>query len=338
MKTLLSYLLIIIVSIHISCSGSLNECKTDRDCPSILVCRENRCVGLYELDIKDYGVDLLDSFWRDGLIDEYVVEIEDVERDIKEDIFSDVEVFDGEVVILDGDDIKDLGDIDDIEIIQDIIEYECSEDEDCKRGIACIEDFCIDGFCNSRVNNGYCYIDKTCYENGKKNPFNDCYYCNSAIDQFGWSILDDLTPCAEDNNDCTYDVCKGGKCTHPYKESRTKCYNGICDGIGHCVKCIDDSDCDNSNFDTKCEGYYCDKGECIYYSREGHYCGTQVWECYVCRNKKCVCNTPHFNCNNCVPSCGYQDGICCPLESSCSQEWISAYDCDRCCKGVCIPY
>lgn len=315
--------------IYFSCSNVDDKCNFDIDCPSNLVCREHRCVSLYEnIDIITiFDISNLDyENGSDASIDykeiEEVLDIEEMEigddtlEDINEDSISEVESeVDGSI-------------------------KECNSDKECVTSLPCTEGRCNKGICEEVVKENYCLIDNKCFEIKAIDPENECLYCNPYLNQYGWSQFDDGMPCLDDNNECTLDICISGTCTHNKYVSRgEKCKGGYCDGQGRCVQCLSDNHCDNSGFDIRCEGYYCSEGLCKYYSREGLYCGNEEnYECFICKDKKCVCNSPNFECNNCTPSCGVIKGNCCPQDSTCSGEWGNAYDCTLCCKGECIPY
>jgi hypothetical protein len=71
---------------------------------------------------------------------------------------------------------------------------------------------------------------------------------------------------------------------------------------------------------------------------EGRTCGGQG-NCHVCRSGSCDCNTPHYECPSCLPSCGVLKGSCCPDTGQCDAagEKGASYDCYYCCAGSCIP-
>ncbi len=312
-----------VVTILLSCSHSSSlYCKNDMDCPKALVCKNNECVGLYE------NIDVSDS--PNGYADFILFDKQSLSEDENNAI--DAESYDNEIENF-LENIQDTG---------DSLIRECNTFSDCETGFECLVWECINNRCSSEIRDAFCLIEGKCYKDHEANPSEECLECNSLIDKKNWSQKEgDI--CRDDGLECTNDICKSGICIHPYKDKYEKCIlsnadKGICDGLGNCVKCIRDNDCDNTGYDIKCEGYYCDKGECKYYSREGNYCGEGVWECRICRDNKCECNFPHFRCEDCIPSCGYLGGSCCSGDSGCSGEFKSAYDCEKCCIGQCIPY
>lgn len=76
------------------------------------------------------------------------------------------------------------------------------------------------------------------------------------------STIDDFDM-PDDGNDCTIDSCSGGVVTQVASAARTGCDddNGaMCDGSGHCVVCVDATDC--AGVDTDCLKKTCIDGMC----------------------------------------------------------------------------
>ena len=67
----------------------------------------------------------------------------------------------------------------------------------------------------------------------------------------------DDTDTPEDNNPCTANVCTAGVATNPALAAGATCPTGVCDGAGHCVACVRNSDC---GVDTLCQTHACDAG------------------------------------------------------------------------------
>ena len=120
-----------------------------------------------------------------------------------------------------------------------------------------------------------CVIDAVCYAEGELNPQNQCLECDPSLSALAWSptlegrpcgsdaVSDcdnadacdglgtcetnpkpDGTPCTEDGNECSVDICELGICTHPAEvqgtscgdESDTECDDpDSCNAIGQCV-------------------------------------------------------------------------------------------------------
>ena len=161
-------------------------------------------------------------------------------------------------------------------------ERDCSElDSECSEGVCDEEsDSCQPGGTEGE----WCVIKGSCVENGKWNPEATCQKCDTSLSATEWSLesvtclIDDVcyemgdpvggeckvcnptspheaseagdgTPCTEDGNTCTSDLCMDGVCQH--KTLTT----GPCDDGNPCTK---DDQCD----DGMCAGefYGCDDG------------------------------------------------------------------------------
>jgi len=68
-------------------------------------------------------------------------------------------------------------------------------------------------------------------------------------------VAADDTDTPEDNNPCTANVCNAGNASNPPLAAGTACPTGVCDGQGHCVTCVRNSDC---GVDTICQTHACD--------------------------------------------------------------------------------
>ncbi|MGB0715478.1 MAG: hypothetical protein ACPGXK_06350 [Phycisphaerae bacterium] len=120
-----------------------------------------------------------------------------------------------------------------------------------------------------------CVIDGVCYEAGAVNPNNECEFCSPAVSNSSWTprirgtacgdqadtecdspdacdgagiceqnFKPDGTACEDDLNECSFDVCQSGVCSHPPRPagtvcgdpSDTECDNpDSCDGLGACL-------------------------------------------------------------------------------------------------------
>ncbi|MBU0718227.1 MAG: FG-GAP repeat protein, partial [Planctomycetes bacterium] len=186
-------------------------------------------------------------------------------------------------------------------------ECECDTHADCDDGLDCTIDVCNPAthHCEYTIDPAYCLIDDTCFEDSTVNLEADCYFCDVGLDQGDWSVrptgspcgdptaldcdladtcdglgwcLDNLadnwTPCSDEGNDCTNDVCAAGGCVHPFLASGAPCGDpsdtectapDTCDGLGACLnnhaengaECSDGLFCDGSEFcmDGMCESF-----------------------------------------------------------------------------------
>ncbi|MFQ5413154.1 MAG: hypothetical protein ACE5E6_01720 [Phycisphaerae bacterium] len=141
-----------------------------------------------------------------------------------------------------------------------------------------------------------CLIDGTCYAAGDTNPANDCEVCTPEVSTTTWSLAfkgmpcgagdpsdaicdspdtcdgagvceannkPDGTPCSDEGNACTFDVCATGLCVHPPVPSGTACGDpsvtecdlaDTCDGAGVCLENFVDADTPcGSAVDTDCD-------------------------------------------------------------------------------------
>lgn len=120
-----------------------------------------------------------------------------------------------------------------------------------------------------------CVINGVCFEAGAVNPDNECEFCSPAVSNSSWTprirgtacgdqadtecdspdacdgagvceenFKPDGTACADDLNECSFDVCQSGVCSHPPRPagtvcgdpSDTECDNpDSCDGLGTCL-------------------------------------------------------------------------------------------------------
>jgi hypothetical protein len=65
----------------------------------------------------------------------------------------------------------------------------------------------------------------------------------------------DDTDAHDDGNPCTANVCTAGVVSNPALAAGAACPTGVCDGSGHCVTCVRNSDC---GVDTLCMVFGCD--------------------------------------------------------------------------------
>lgn len=119
----------------------------------------------------------------------------------------------------------------------------CTDD-----GNPCTTDICTSGVCQHTLlavgegcGNGKvcdsagkcsaaCGIDGKLYAADTKNPANPCEKCDPTTSPSAWTPLADNSPCTDDGNSCTKDVCASGICTHPDLSAGDSCGTGkVCD-------------------------------------------------------------------------------------------------------------
>jgi hypothetical protein len=128
----------------------------------------------------------------------------------------------------------------------------CLVNADCGADTACKKFSCAGGACStSSVAAGTKVADPTA---------GDCK--STQCDGAGNAVQNqpDANDLPVDGNACTQDVCSGGTASNPPVASGTACGgSNTCDGAGHCVGCLQASDCGT---DTACKSFTCDSGAC----------------------------------------------------------------------------
>lgn len=135
---------------------------------------------------------------------------------------------------------------------------------DCDDGLACTEDFCAleTDACAHNAILGQCWVDDACFENGQRNPFNDCEACSTAVDSLNWTPLAPGTSCGSQvATQCNRpDTCDGaGLCEVNLVTSGAPCGDSStsvcttpdsCDGAGFCQgnHTADGTPCNDGNF------------------------------------------------------------------------------------------
>ena len=93
----------------------------------------------------------------------------------------------------------------------------CGSHADCVDGIDCTSQTCniVTGNCENFVIAGFCAIGTTCAEDGSDNPANECEVCDTTRSKVAWSPKSNGSACADDEYECTDDVCDGaGLCQY----------------------------------------------------------------------------------------------------------------------------
>ena len=125
---------------------------------------------------------------------------------------------------------------------------------------------------------------------------------------------------------CTDSICSNGQPAHPFLSAGAPCLGGggICDGAGHCVQCLDGSDCPDSgvpNIDTICTdgncSYQCLAGYtecvpggagCVDTSSDPNHCGGCNQPC-VLDNATAICSSGTCHIQACDPGFGDCNGV-----------------------------
>ena len=210
----------------------------------------------------------------------------------------------------------------------------------CDDGKVCTEDKCDGkGNCSFTLVEGYCLIGNICYQEGAKNPLNDCLVCNPSSSKGTWTEAEAGTSCdptssldqctiategncdkgvcvatntapkdCDDKNPCTLDTCDKEKgCLHEPQsnipcQTQSLCAPGVC-MEGHCLA-PPEADCDDGNPCTEDE---CDPTlGCLYTKLDNVPCDDSN-ACTL--DDKCVqgvCTGVPLNCN---------DGNICTLDA-----------------------
>mgnify|MGYP000965389591 CR=1 FL=1 len=97
-----------------------------------------------------------------------------------------------------------------------MVGYPCSDD-----GLEYTLDVCDGAGVCQHLEKGVCVIEGETYFGGTTNPANECEECKPSVLKVGWSSKTEGVPCADDGNECTYDICNGsGSCQHPVKNTQ----------------------------------------------------------------------------------------------------------------------
>ena len=184
----------------------------------------------------------------------------------------------------------------------------CQDDMDCYDGNACTDDVCqeqecVHFFVPSGTDCGFpadpeCGVMSTCDGAGLcvPNHLPNGTPCSEDDDQCTDDVCIDGecrhpdspngTPCSDDGRECTDDVCTDAVCEHPYLPSGTACGDpsetacdlpDTCDQIGHCMGNyrINGTECESD--DNECTDDICYGGECTHPNLwEGTACGDQT--------------------------------------------------------------
>lgn len=206
----------------------------------------------------------------------------------------------------------------------DLLPDPCDGVGDCRDGLGCTDDQCVDGRCANPVREGFCVIGGVCYANETGDAAYPCLICDPEQTQRDWSQREDGSGCDSDDLDCTNDICRAGRCVHE-RDEKSCLIDGICledgkpdaDGCRLCdadsnswVNAKDDSSCADDNLD--CTNDVCLGGQCTHAVTGGCLIGG-------------VCQAPGYalpgdECRLCVPDADtetltFVDGKLCDSEA-----------------------
>ncbi len=112
-------------------------------------------------------------------------------------------------------------------------------------GLSCTTDVCnATGQCVHLLQANKCRINSTCYNEGNRNPNNECEWCDPGTSPSAWVNATAGTSCTDDGVSCTDDICDGnGTCDHPITANKclvgTTCYDsGESPGFNCCQACV----------------------------------------------------------------------------------------------------
>ncbi|MBU0717655.1 MAG: hypothetical protein KJ749_05345, partial [Planctomycetes bacterium] len=206
----------------------------------------------------------------------------------------------------------------------------CDEDNDkckCLSNEGCPNLECRTGSCNLgtgecvyNIDPASCSIADVCYDNGDRNPANECEKCDSAVDQEAWTALTGIA-CTGDGNECTSDLCAAGVCAHSNLANDTSCTD---DGL----RC--------NGADSSCQGGVCTASGDDPCEERALVCfEAQNTDKYVCgcnQNSQCadglfctkddlcvssVCVNSGNPCSGTTPKCDEANNVCLCSGSSC---------------------
>lgn len=137
---------------------------------------------------------------------------------------------------------------------------ECQENNECDDGRDCTDDVCNYGKCE-HLDNGSCEGSTNEDYSGE----GDYYYSSEVVA----STCTDDSEC-DDSNECTYDVCEEGACSHyAIDDCEPSSQQGEVQGeesASTALTCSDSSECDDND---TCTSDECEEGSCMHYGIEG---------------------------------------------------------------------
>ena len=162
-------------------------------------------------------------------------------------------------------------------------------------GLTCTSGACNGGGqCIPELDSQFCIIAGACVAAGTISSGNSCQACQPSLSVNSYTSLVDSTPCNDDGNECTSDVCLAGVCNTPITNGTVcgdgneclvnECQSGACNTApkSNNTPCTDDGN--------ECTSDVCLAGACNTLLANGTVCGDGN-ECLVNECQSGACNT-----------------------------------------------
>jgi hypothetical protein len=151
-------------------------------------------------------------------------------------------------------------------------------------GLSCTEGQCNgNNQCIPTIADSNCLIGGQCFSASEVSPNNQCLSCQPLLSINTFTPVVDSTPCTDDGNECTQDVCISGVCNTLKADGTTcgdgnpclvnECASGSCDAspLPDSTACTDDGN--------ECTNNVCLTGECNTPKADGTACTDDGDEC-----------------------------------------------------------
>ena len=207
-----------------------------------------------------------------------------------------------------------------------IIDEQCIDEDTQHAEISCLRCLPENDPYDWSPADGFCFINETCFESGDATD-EECHICHPSSPNKSTPAADE-SPCDDDGDVCTLDICVDGTCTHPpstgnlcddgdFCTQGDLCEEGECSGTPY--ECDDKLDCT----DQQCDG----DGGCSVATMDG--------TCLIEGVCHLAAATDETGCLQCVPELSQstwtsvQDDLPCDDANGCTLE-------DRCEEGLCV--